>query len=189
MGAYLMEDFYKVIIGKCKRQLPLVKTDKVAYYSFNMLGDTELNVEAAKEISDKIKDSEVIVTIESKAIALVQEISSILKQSRYVVARKTQKSYMKNSVSVSGNTIISGENNYYIDGNDAEYLKGKRIALVDDVISTCGTIDAIYRLLKKCDLEIYKIACVLCEGVVTTNFKGIDVYSCGFIPLLENHND
>ena len=96
---------------------------------------------------------------------------------------------MKNEVSVSGNTIISGDANYYIDGADVEYLKNKRIAVVDDVVSTCGTIDAIYRLLAKCDLRISKIACVLCEGKVTTEFKGIEAASCGFIPLLENNND
>ena len=63
------------------------------------------------------------------------------------------------------------------------------IAIIDDVVSTCGTIDAIYRLLKKANLEICKIACVLCEGKVTKDFKGIPVISCGFIPLMENNND
>ena len=189
MGAYLMEKFYKIKIGQCERQLPLIKGDKFSYYSFNMLGDTELNIEAAKEVSRLVVDSDVVVTVESKAIALVQEVSALLKHPRYVVIRKSKKSYMKNEVSVSGNTIISGDANYYIDGTDVEYLKNKRIAVVDDVVSTCGTIDAIYRLLAKCDLRISKIACVLCEGKVTTEFKGIEAASCGFIPLLENNND
>ena len=181
-----MNNYFKIKIGNCERLLPLVKGDKFSYYSFNMLGDTELNKEAAKEIATAVRDTEVIVTIESKAIALVQEASSILNHPKYVVIRKSKKSYMKNEVSVSGNTIISGDSKYYIDGQDIDYLNGKRIAVVDDVVSTCGTIDAIHRLLSKCHIEIYKIACVLCEGTITTNFKGIKVMSCGFIPLLEN---
>lgn len=184
-----MEMFYKIKVGNCERQLPLIKGDKISYYSFNMLGDTELNRESAKVVAKLISDSDVIVTVESKAIALVQEISALLKQPRYVVIRKTRKSYMKNEMSVSGSTIISGDANYFIDGVDVEYLKGKRIAVIDDVISTCGTIEAINRLLEKCGLQISKIACVLCEGKITTEFKGIEVSSCGFIPLLENNDD
>ena len=184
-----MEMFYKLKIGNCERKLPLIKGDKISYYSFNMLGDAELNRECAKEIAKFINDSDVIVTVESKAIALVQEISTLLGHPRYVVIRKSKKSYMENEVSVFGNTIISGDTNYIINGTDIEYLKGKRIAVVDDVVSTCGTIDAIYRLLDKCELQIFKIACILCEGKITKEFKGIKVDSCGFIPLLENSND
>ena len=185
----MMEMFYKIKIGNCERTLPLIQGDKFSYYSFNMLGDTELNRECAKEVAKLISDSDVIVTVESKAIALVQEVSGFLKQCRYVVIRKSKKSYMRNEISVTGNTIISGNTNYFIDGADIEYLKDKRIVVVDDVVSTCGTIDAIYRLLNKCNLKIFKIACVLCEGKITKEFKGIEVASCGFIPLLENNND
>ena len=186
MGAYLMEKHITIQIGNCKRKLPLVKGDAVSYYSFNMIGDTELNKQAAIELSKFVSDCDVIVTVESKAIALVQEISSLLSMSRYVVIRKSKKSYMTDAISVSGKTIISGGSDYYIDSTDVVYLKGKKIAVVDDVISTCGTIDSIYRLLQKCNLTINKIACVLCEGKVTKTFKDIDVLSCGFIPLLEN---
>ena len=186
MGAHLMAQFYKIKIGNCERQLPLIKGDKISYYSFNMIGDVELNKEAAKEIAKLISYSDVILTIECKAIGLVEELSALLKQPKYVVIRKSKKSYMKNVVSISGNTIISGDNNYYLDGNDIEYLRGKRIVVVDDVISTGGTIGAVYKLLEKTNLTISKIACVLCEGTMTTNFRGIEVVSCGFIPLLEN---
>ena len=83
-----MNNYFKIKIGNCERLLPLVKGDKFSYYSFNMLGDTELNKEAAKEIAAAVRDTEVIVTIESKAIALVQEASSILNHPKYVVIRK-----------------------------------------------------------------------------------------------------
>lgn len=181
-----MEEFYKIRIGNCERLLPLIKGDKFSYYSFNMLGDTELNKEAAKQLASMLSDTDVVLTVESKAIALAQEVSSILNHPKYIVVRKSRKSYMKGEVSVSGNTIISGNTSYFLDGQDIEYLKGKKIAIVDDVISTCGTIDAIYRLFSKCGLEIYKIACVLCEGTITKDFNGVKVESCGFIPLLEN---
>ena len=184
-----MEQFYKVKIGKCERMLPLINSGKISYYSFNMMGDAELNIESAKVLATSLKDIDVIVTVESKAIALAQEVASILKHPKYVIVRKSAKSYMVNPISASGNTIISGGANYYLDGNDVEYLKNKRIAVVDDVVSTCGTIDAIYRLLAKAKLTINKIACVLCEGKVTTEFKGFPVISCGFIPLMESNND
>ena len=180
-----MEEYYKIQIGKCVRELPLVHGDKVSYYSFNMLGDAELNFEAAKELSKQLTDIDVIVTVESKAIALAQEVSKFINKPRYVVIRKSKKSYMKDEVSISGQTIISGQADYYIDGIDVEFLKNKRIAFLDDVVSTCGTIDAIYNLFKKCRLKISLFICVLCEGKITSSFQNIPVKSIGFIPLME----
>ena len=184
-----MNDKYVIKVGNCYRELPLVKASNIYYYSFNMIGDVELNKEAAKEISKYLFDIDVIVTIESKAIALTQEIASIMGHSRYVVIRKSKKSYMKNEKSVSGNTIISGTNDYYLDGIDIDYLKNKKICLIDDVISTCGTIDAVYRLLKECNLSIDLIACVLCEGRRIDSYKDIPIKSIGFIPIKERNND
>ncbi len=184
-----MEQFYNIKIGNCERRLPLINAGKISYYSFNMMGDTELNIESANLLKPSLKDVDVIVTVESKAIGLVQELASVLKHPRYVIVRKSAKSYMINAISVPGNTIISGGTDYYLDGTDVEFLKNKRIAIVDDVVSTCGTIDAIYRLFGKAGLTITKIACILCEGTITTEFKGMPVVSCGFIPLVENEND
>ena len=181
---------FKVTVGNCERDLNLVRGDKISYYSFNMLGDSVLNREAAKQLVKLVDTSiDVIVTIESKAIALAQEMSTLLGHPRYVVIRKAKKSYMSNVVSVCGNTIISGEANYFLNGEDVDYLQGKRILVLDDVISTGGTIDATCRLLNKCGLSVVQFACVLCEGKVTTEFNGVPVVSCGFIPLVENKND
>lgn len=184
-----MDNFYKIKVGKCERNLPLVHGEKVSYYSFNMLGDTELNIEFAKELAKLLGDTEAIVTVESKAIALAQELASILKIDKYVIVRKSLKSYMHNPFSISSNTIISGSSTYYLDGDDANFLKNKKIVVVDDVISTCGTIDAIYKLLKKANLIVSKFACVLCEGKKTIEFNSIPVISCGYLPLVENKND
>ena len=186
-----MENFYKIVIGTCERNLKLIKTETGAYYSYNMLGDCTLNQEAAQVLGKLIDHTafDAIVTVESKAIALVQELAVLLRHKKYVVIRKSLKSYMTNVVSVSGSTIISGSGRYFIDGADVEYLQGKRILVVDDVISTCGTIDAVYRLLSKCELKINAFACVLCEGTITQTFQGIPVISCGFIPLPEINND
>ncbi len=181
-----MNNKFKVTIGSCERYLDLIKGNGFSYYSFNMLGDSVLNRVSAQELVKLInKDIDAIVTIESKAIALAQELSGLLGHPRYVVVRKSNKGYMKNAVSVSGNTIISGKADYFINGEDVDYLKGKRILVLDDVISTCGTIDATYRLLKKCGLSVTQFACVLCEGKVTKQFDNIPVVSCGFIPLID----
>lgn len=159
-----MNDYYDIKIGNCSRRLKLVKSDTISYYSFNMMGDVELNKEAAIELAKLIKNIDVIVTVESKAIGLAEEVSQLLGFKRYIIVRKTKKSYMDNIVSVSGDTIISGSANYYLDGRDVDYLKGKRILVLDDVVSTGGTIDAIYRLLSKCNLNIVSFACVCFEG-------------------------
>ena len=182
-------DYYDIKIGNCSRRLKLVKTDKISYYSFNMMGDAELNKESAKELAKLIKNVDVIVTVESKAIGLAEELSQLLGHKRYVVIRKSKKSYMSNAVSVSGDTIISGNNNYFLDECDVEYLKDKRILVLDDVISTGGTIDAIYRLLKGCNLDIVSFACVCCEGKKTIEFHKIPVISYAFFPFPEADND
>lgn len=182
-------NFLDINIGNINRKLPLIKSSKFSYYSFNMLGDTELNNEAAKLLSYKIKECDVIVTVESKAIALVQSICSLRNIERYVVIRKSKKSYMMNEVSINGNTIISGNNNYYLDGKDLEYLRNKRIVVIDDVISTCGTINSIYNLLINNGLEIIQFGTVLIEGKLIDTFKNIPIVTCGFIPLAGDLND
>ena len=184
-----MNSYYDIKIGNCSRRLKLVKTDKVSYYSFNMMGDSELNKESATELAKLIKDVDAIVTVESKAIGLAEELSQLLGHKRYAIIRKSKKSYMSNVTSVSGDTIISGNNNYYLDGCDVDFLKGKRILVLDDVVSTGGTIDAVYRLLKGCNLDIVSFACVCCEGKITTEFYKIPVISCAFFPLPEANND
>lgn len=189
MGVNLMNDYYDIKIGNCSRRLKLVKSDTISYYSFNMMGDAELNKEAAIELAKLIKNIDVIVTVESKAIGLAEEVSQLLGFKRYIIVRKTKKSYMDNIVSVSGDTIISGSANYYLDGCDVDYLKDKRILVLDDVISTGGTIDAIYRLLSKCNLNIVSFACVCFEGKKTTEIHQIPVLSCAFFPLPESDND
>ena len=175
-------------IGNMKRVLPLIKGEGVSYYFFNMLGDVELNKESAKALAKKvIKDSDVIVTIETKAIALVEELSKLLNQPRYVVVRKNKKAYMSNEVTVQGKTIISGEVDYYIDGHDIEYLKGKRVIVIDDVISTCGTIDAVYRILEKSNIKILQFGCVLTEGERRKEYRDIPLISLDHIPLIKNN--
>lgn len=184
-----MNAYYNIKIGNCSRRLKLVKTDKVLYYSFNMMGDAELNKESAAELVKFIKNVNAIVTVESKAIGLAEEVSQLLGLKKYVIIRKSKKSYMNNVVSVNGNTIISGNNEYFLDGCDADYLKDKQILVLDDVISTGGTINAVYRLLKGCNLDIVSFACVCCEGKITSEFHGIPVISCAFFPLPEVDND
>ena len=186
MGVDLMNNFYQIKIGKVSRKLKLIKGDGFAYYSFNMLGDSELNKESAIELCKKLSnDIDAIVTVESKAIALAQEVSSLLGHKRYVVIRKSKKSYMSNELSISGDTIISGKSDYFIDGDDVEYLKGKNVLVLDDVISTCGTIRSVKSLLDKCGIEIKQFACVFCEGKITDSFCNIPVISYGFFPLPE----
>jgi len=180
----MMKNDFEIEIGNCKRQLKKVDTGSLSYYSFNLLGDMELNKEIAKELAKQIDvDFDYVVTIESKAIALTQELCSLLNVPRYVVIRKNKKNYMKNEISVSGNSIISGDTKYYLDGADKELIKNKNVIVIDDVISTCGTIDAVKRMMDSIKTNIKLFGCGVLEEKIIIEYKKIKVVSCGFIPL------
>ena len=182
-----MEEKYVVHFGDTSAELDLVKTDKVSYYSFNLLGNRRLNHLVAKCLFEKIRGNclqiDAVITVEAKAIGLAQELSGMLELDRYVVVRKSVKNYMKNPVILSENTFISGTCNYVIDQADLDYLSGKNILVVDDVVSTGGTISAILKMLEVATPENISIACALTEGEQRKSFKGIPIISCDHIPV------
>ena len=131
-------DTYELKLCGVKRELPFIDLeDNLAFASFVIMGDTELITACAPELAEKIGDVDVIITAEAKGIALAYEISRLLGKKEFIVARKSIKSYMCGVVSVSVHSITtSGEQHLYLDGHDAKRLCGKRVCIVDDVIST-----------------------------------------------------
>jgi adenine phosphoribosyltransferase len=170
--------------------LPLIRDPATdfAFYSFNMMGKASWCEKTALELLNRLKlrlDAvpEVFVTAEAKAIALTQELARNLRHDRYVVLRKSRKSYMQAPVSFRGDSITSGEQEYWVEQTDLDYLQDKRVVLVDDVVSTGGTAKTFLKVigLVRCRLEAF--CCVLTEGTPWTEFEGVPVVSLGHIPL------
>ena len=157
---------YNMEICGVKRTLPFVDiNDKMAFASFVIIGDTELIGAAAKELADRIGPVDAIVTAEAKGIALSYEVSRLLGLKEFIVARKSVKSYMKDVVSFSVNSITTkGEQHLYLDGADAAKIAGKKVCIIDDVVSTGESLNALEELMKAAEANVVKKACVLAEG-------------------------
>jgi adenine phosphoribosyltransferase len=181
---------YGITIGELTVSLPLVKvSDELSIYSFNMMGKASWNREAAKAISRGISlngphDFHAVVTAESKAIALTEQLAELFAMDRYVVLRKSVKAYMENPIKVETQSITTaGVQHLYIDRTDAEYIKDRKVLVVDDVVSTGGTLDAIFKIAEKANFKIARIACVLTEGVKRTEYNGVPLVSIDHIPI------
>ena len=159
-------DTYELKLCGVKRELPFIDfEDNLAFASFVIMGDTELITACAPELAEKIGDVDVIITAEAKGIALAYEISRLLGKKEFIVARKSIKSYMCGVVSVSVHSITtSGEQHLYLDGHDAKRLCGKRVCIVDDVISTGESLYALEALVESAKGSVTRKAAVLAEG-------------------------
>lgn len=161
----MMKEYCMNLCG-VTRYLPFIPIDEhTAFASFVVLGDTELISACASKLAKEIGEADVIVTAEAKGIALAYEISRLLGLKEYIVARKSQKSYMRNTVSVSVHSITTkGEQHLYLDGIDAEKVKGKKVCIIDDVISTGESLNALEALVNSAKAHVVKKAAILAEG-------------------------
>ncbi len=157
---------YEIELCGIKRTLPFIPINETtAFASFVVLGDTELVSACAPELVKKIGPVDAIVTAEAKGIALAYEISRLLGLKEFIVARKSTKNYMKNVVSASVHSITtSGEQHLYLDGIDADKVRGKQVCLLDDVISTGESLHALETLMKNAGAFVTKKAAILAEG-------------------------
>lgn len=161
---------YKINIAGLERDLPLCPiSDKINIGAFVLFGDIELTEHCARELYKKAPEHDVMITAESKGIPLICDMCRISGKNRYVLARKSVKLYMKNVVSCETKSITTGAiQTLYIDGDDAEYLKGKRVLIVDDVISTGGSLKSLENLVLQSGGEIVGKMAILAEGDATT---------------------
>lgn len=149
---------YSMELCGVKRTLPFIPiSEEMAFASFVVLGDTELVSACAPELAAKIGEVDAIVTAEAKGIALAYEVSKELGHKEFIVARKSTKSYMKDVVSASVHSITTaGEQHLYLDGKDADKIRGKRVCLLDDVISTGESLHALECLMANASAEVVK---------------------------------
>ncbi len=160
-----MAEFYQMKIAGLERSLrrcPL--NEKLEIAAFIMFSDVEITVESARQLLAKAPEFDVILTAESKGIPLAYEMA---RQSgkNYVVARKSVKLYMQDVLSVQVKSITTAnEQVLHLDGSKAALLKGQRVLLVDDVISTGESLHALEQLTEAAGGRIAGKAAVLAEG-------------------------
>jgi len=159
--------FYDLEVAGVKRRLPILNVNEtLAIAGFVMLGDVELTNACAKALAEKVpKETEIILTAETKGIPLAAEMAHQLGMSRYVVARKSIKAYMENPVWVDDVSITTkGKQMLCLPDTDIKLITGHKVLLLDDVISTGGSMKALRNLVEKVNGEVIAEAAVLAEG-------------------------
>ena len=160
-----MEKFYSINIAGVTRELPICPVnDKMDIAAFVMFGDVELTIRAAEELLKKAPDFDLILTAESKGIPLAYEMSRESGK-KYVLARKSPKLYMKKPIKIEVKSITTAKlQELYLDQTDSDLLNGKRVLIVDDVISTGESLKALEGLLEQTGAIIVAKMAVLAEG-------------------------
>ncbi len=157
----------QVEIAGLTRHLPLFEVAPgVRIAIFNMLGDTLVAKAAGVALAEKLQphNGEVLVTAEAKSIPLIYEISALMNLP-YVVLRKSYKSYMGDALKTTTVSITTGrEQTLYLDEKDNELIQGRRVIIIDDVISTGSTLKGMENLVKLAGGEVCAIAAVFTEG-------------------------
>ena len=157
---------YTLHVAGLTRELPIIKLSyDLSIASFVILGDTEIVKKTAPMIAKKLPEVDFVVTAEAKGIPLAYEISKILNLNEYIVARKTVKAYMEEPIEVEVNSITTTDSQkLYLNNQDAKKIKGKKVALIDDVISTGQSLKALERLVEKAGGNVIAKAAILAEG-------------------------
>lgn len=177
--------YYTVDINGRKEDLPILSIgENLNIAFFNLHGAQELTEHCGKCLAERLElyEPEVILTAESKGLQLAHCIARELGHKLYAVSRKSKKLYMQDGIETTAKSITTaGEQTYYLSRHDVELMKGKRVAIVDDVISTGGSLAALEELVRMAGGTTVAKAFVLAEGEAK-NRK--DVIFLAEIPLL-----
>ena len=173
---------YTLHVAGLTRELNVCKiNDDISIAALIMFGDVELTIACAKELLEKAPEFDVIVTAEAKAIPLAYEMS---RQSgkKYIPARKGKKMYMLDPQIIEVQSITTADKQMLcIDKPDLDYLNGKRVLIVDDVISTGGSMLAMEAIVARSTGTVVARACVLAEGDAA---KRSDIIYLAPLPLI-----
>ena len=158
--------YYPMNIAGLDRKLPICRvTDELYIAGFVIFGDQELTVACAKALLEKAPEYDYIITAEAKGIPLAHEMARQSGAKKYFLARKAPKLYMTGVFEVSVKSITTAkEQKLYLDVADAEMMKGKKILLVDDVISTGESLRALEVLVEQAGGIIAGRMAILAEG-------------------------
>ena len=157
---------YKMNIAGCERYLPICPVNEsLSIGAFVIFGDPELTTACAKALLERAPEYDYLISAEAKGIPLVHEMARLAGNQRYMLARKSPKLYMTGVLEVSVRSITTAhEQKLFLDTADAELMRGKRILIVDDVISTGASLHAIEELVRAAGGNICGRLTVLAEG-------------------------
>ena len=179
-----MKTTYTVCPGGVSRELTLCPiNESLQIAGFVLLGDYELTCACAKALAEKAPEHDYILTAECKGIPLAHEMAKILDEKVHIIARKKPKLYMKTVFKADVNSITTeGDQSLYLDGKDADMMKGKKILIVDDVISTGESLRALEQLVELAGGEIAGKMTVLAEGDAANRD---DIIYLEYLPLFD----
>ena len=162
--------YHTMEIAGLKRDLPICKVSDDLYIgAFVIFGDVELTEHCAAALLKKAPEYDYLITAEAKGIPLIHEMARQSGQNKYLLARKAPKLYMNNVLEVSVHSITTArEQHLYLDGDDAALMRGKRILIIDDVISTGESLTALERLVEAAGGIICGRMAILAEGDAQT---------------------
>lgn len=176
-------EVYSVVIAGVRRDLPLFEVKPgVRIAVLNILGDTELVQAAAGELARKLDDYEydILMTAEAKSIPLVYALSVVTGKD-YVVLRKSYKPYMGDAIQVETLSITTGKPQMlYLDEKDKALVQGRKVVLVDDVISTGSTLEGMRQAMKEAGASVVAELAILTEGDPT---QWEHVIALGHLPV------
>ena len=179
---------YEIDIAGMKRSLKLFKvSDDLQIAAFILYGDVEITMPAAKELLARAPEFDIMLTSASKSIPLIYEMARQSGKNDYVVALKAQKVYMGEPISADVNSITTlHRQQIFIGEDDAEKLRGKRVLIVDDVISTGESLKALEKLAEKSGGNIVAKMAVLAEG---DSYDRTDITVLGKLPLFDGEGN
>ena len=177
-----MKDYYEMQIAGLTRRLPICKlTQDLCIAGFVIFGDPDLTVAAAAELVKQMPEHDYMITAEAKGIPLIHEMARQSGAEKYFIARKGPKSYMPDPICVEDESITTaGVQRLYLGRDDAERIRGKRVLLVDDVISLGGSMRAMEALVHMAGGTVAGRIAALAEGGAA---KRSDIRTLGSIPL------
>lgn len=157
---------YRMTVAGLERDLPICPlSDKLSIAGFVIFGDQELTVACARELLKVAPEYDYLITAEAKGIPLIHEMARQTGAKKYFLARKAPKLYMTGVFESQVQSITTAKKQtLYLDTADAELMKGKRILIVDDVISTGGSLQALETLVEKAGGIIAGKMAILAEG-------------------------
>ena len=163
---FSMKEYYEMNVAGLKRALPLCPLNENAMIAgFVIFGDVELTCACAEKLLEKAPEFDVMVAPEAKAIPLIHEMARQSGRNEYVLVRKAPKLYMRDVLSIEVRSITTeAVQHLYMDGKDAESIRGKRVLVIDDVISTGESIAAVEELVNAAGGNIAAKMAILAEG-------------------------
>ena len=184
----ILKKFYTIEIAGLKRDLQLFKiSDNLQIAAFILFGDVEITKASAKKLLEIAPEYDILITADGKSLPLIYEMAAQHGDSNYIVARKTPKLYMENVVSSATKSITTAATQTLCIGqSDMDAMKGKRVLIVDDVISTGETLVSLEKLINAAEGKIVGKMAILAEGSAKDRD---DITYLAPLPLFEADNN